>query len=228
MVDFFTNLVSQSISGSIGLALPLIFVAGVVTSFSPCILSMIPVLVGYVGGYSNPSRLKGFSMSLLFVLGLGVTFAILGITAASFGRVFGQIGSYWYLIMAAVAILMGLHLLGVLNISLPGLKTIPIRTKGILGSFFMGLFFGLVASPCATPVLAVILTYLASKGDLVFGGLMLFTYGLGHGTPLLVAGTFTGVIKSLRQFQKYSSYVTYVSAGVLILLGAYLLSLAII
>lgn len=228
MVDFFTNLVSQSLSGSLGLALPLIFIAGVVTSFSPCILSMIPVLVGYVGGYSNTSRLKGFSMSLLFVLGLGVTFAILGITAASFGRVFGQIGSHWYLIMAAVAILMGLQLLGVLNINLPGLKTMPIKTKGILGSFFMGLFFGLVASPCATPVLAVILTYLASKGDLVFGGLMLFTYGLGHGTPLLVAGTFTGAVKNLRQFQKYSSYVTHVSAGILILLGAYLLSLAFI
>lgn len=228
MIDFFTNLVSQSLSGNLGLALPLIFVAGIVTSLSPCILSMVPVLVGYVGGYSNPSRLKGFSMSFMFVLGLGVTFAILGITAASFGRVFGQIGSHWYLIMAAVAILMGLQLLGVFNINLPGLKTMPIKTKGIVGSFFMGLFFGLVASPCATPVLAVILTYLASKGDLVFGGLMLFTYGLGHGTPLLVAGTFTGAIKNLRQFQKYSSYVTYASAGILILLGAYLLSLAII
>lgn len=228
MIEYFTNLVSQSITGSLGLALPLIFVAGVVTSFSPCILSMIPVLVGYVGGYSNPSRLKGFSMSFLFVLGLGVTFAILGITAASFGRVFGQIGSHWYLIMAAVAILMGLQLCGVFHFSFPGFKTMPIKVKGVVGSFLMGLFFGLVASPCATPVLAVILTYLASKGDLVYGGLMLFAYGLGHGMPLIVAGTFTGAIKNLRHFQKYSPYVTYASGGILILLGAYLFSLAFI
>lgn len=227
MVSFFVDLINQSLSGNLVVALPLIFVAGVFTSFSPCILSMLPVLVGYVGGYSNASRIKGFSMSLLFVLGLGVTFAILGITAASFGKVFGQIGTYWYVIMAAVAIIMGLQLLGVLQISLPGLKTVPVKTKGILGSFLMGLFFGLVASPCATPVLAVIMTYLAVKGDLVFGGLMLFVYGFGHGVPLLIAGTFTGALKSLRQFQRYSSIITYASGGILILLGAYLLSLVI-
>lgn len=227
MVSFFVDLINQSLSGNLVVALPLIFVAGVFTSFSPCILSMLPVLVGYVGGYSNASRIKGFSMSLLFVLGLGVTFAILGITAASFGKVFGQIGTYWYVIMAAVAIIMGLQLLGVLQISLPGLKMVPVKTKGILGSFLMGLFFGLVASPCATPVLAVIMTYLAVKGDLVFGGLMLFVYGFGHGVPLLIAGTFTGALKSLRQFQRYSSIITYASGGILILLGAYLLSLVI-
>ncbi|NLL18864.1 MAG: cytochrome c biogenesis protein CcdA [Clostridia bacterium] len=227
MVSFFVDLINQSLSGSLFIALPLIFVAGVITSFSPCILSMIPVLVGYVGGYSNTSRLKSFSMSFLFVLGLGVTFAILGITAASFGKVFGQIGSHWYIIMAVVAIVMGLQLLGVFQISFPGLKKLPVKTKGMVGSFLMGLFFGLVASPCATPVLAVIMTYLASKGDLVFGGVMLFAYGIGHGMPLLIAGTFTGAIKNLRQFQRYSQYVTYASAGILILLGAYLLSLVI-
>lgn len=221
-----TNLVNQSLSGSWWLTLPLVYVAGVVTSLSPCILSMIPVLVGYVGGYSSPSRLRGFSMSFLFVLGLGVTFALLGITAAGFGRVFGQIGSYWYLIMSGVAICMGLHLFGILHINFPGLKTVPVKVQGVVGSFLMGLFFGLVASPCATPVLAVLLTYLASKGDLVFGGLMLFIYGLGHGLPLIVAGTFTGAIKNLRQFQKYSPYVTYASGGILILLGAYLFSRA--
>lgn len=227
MVSYLVDLVNQSLSGNLVIALPLIFIAGIVTSFSPCVLSMIPVLVGYVGGYSNPSRLRGFSMSLLFVLGLGVTFAILGVTAAAFGKMFGQIGSYWYIIMAAVAILMGLQLLGLIRINLPGLKRVPIKAKGVLGSFLMGLFFGLVASPCATPVLAVIMAYLAGKGDLVFGGLMLFTYGLGHGTPLLVAGTFTGAIKNLRQFQQYSHFVTYASAGILILLGAYLISLVV-
>lgn len=227
MAGYFTELVSQSLAGNLFVSLPLIFVAGIVTSFSPCIISMIPVLVGYVGGYSNTSRLKGFSMSFLFVLGLGVTFAILGIFAAAFGKIFGQIGSYWYFIMAAVAILMGLQLLGVFSINLPGLRTMPIKAKGMVGSFLMGLFFGLVASPCATPVLAVLMTYIASKGDLSFGGIMLFTYGFGHGLPLLVAGTFTSAIKNFRQFQRYSQYITYISAGILILIGAYLITLAI-
>lgn len=223
MIDFFTELVSQALVGNLIIAIPIIFAAGVVTSLSPCILSMLPVMVGYVGGYSNTSRLRGFWMSLFFVIGLGTTFAILGIFAASLNQIFGRIGNYWYIIMAAVAILMGLNLLGFIPINFPGLKSMPVKGKGLFGSYLMGLFFGLVASPCATPVLAVILTYLASKGDLVFGGLSLFFYGLGHGLPLLIAGTFTGVIKNLSSFQKYSQAITNFSAIILIFLGVYLI-----
>ncbi|MFA5535593.1 MAG: cytochrome c biogenesis protein CcdA [Bacillota bacterium] len=225
MIETFTQMASQALSGNLFFAIPIIFAAGVVTSLSPCILSMLPVMVGYVGGYSSSSRLKGFWMSLTFVVGLGVTFAILGILAASLNQIFGRVGNYWYLIMAVVAILMGLNLLGVFTINFPGLKTMPVKGRGLFGSFFMGLFFGLVASPCATPVLAVILTYLASQGDLVLGGVSLFFYGLGHGLPLLVAGTFTGVIKNLGSFQKYSQIITNISAIILIALGVYLIYL---
>lgn len=226
MIDFFTETVNQALSGNFFIAIPIIFVAGIVTSLSPCILSMLPVMVGYVGGYSNTSRLKGFWMSLSFVVGLGVTFAILGILAASLNQIFGRIGNYWYLIMAVVAILMGLNLLGIIRISFPGLKSMPVKGKGLLGSFLMGLFFGLVASPCATPVLAVLLTYFASKGDMVFGGISLFFYGLGQGLPLLIAGTFTGAIKNLNSFKKYSQSITNFSAAILIVLGVYLIYIA--
>lgn len=226
MEHFLTEIVPQSLAGNWLSAIFLLFIAGVFTSFSPCILPMVPILVGYIGGYGGSSRLRGFLQSLVFVLGLGITFGILGLVAAAFGRVFGAIGRHWYFIMGGVALLMGLQLLGIIRISLPGLKTIPVRAKGLLGIFLMGLFFGLVASPCATPILAVIITYVAAQQNLTYGWLLLFAYGLGQGMPLLVVGTFTATLKNLRFIQRYSPYITYISAGILILLGVYLFYLA--
>ncbi len=201
----------------------LVFLGGIITSISPCILSMIPLLVGYIGGYSEGSKSKGFTLSLSFIVGMSFTFAILGFIAAYFGRVFGQIGVVWYYILAAVALIMGLQLLGVLTFNLPGLKKMPIRKAGVGGSILMGLLFGLVASPCATPVLAVIITYAALQAELLYGSILLFVYGLGHGIPLLVAGTFTGMAKNLPKFSKYTQYISYFSGLVLVLAGLYLL-----
>jgi cytochrome c-type biogenesis protein len=224
--NFLTEVVPQALGFSWLLAFFLLFLAGILTSFSPCIFSMMPIIVGYIGGYGGNSRSRGFLLSSMFVLGLGITFGILGLVAAAFGRIFGAVGRHWYFVMGAVAFLMGLQLLGIIRINLPGLKRIPIRMQGFFGAFLMGLFFGLVASPCATPILAVIITYIASQQNLAYGGLLLFAYGIGQGTPLLVVGTFTATLKSLRSFQRFSPYVTYISAGILILLGGYLFKLA--
>ncbi|MGI6552879.1 MAG: cytochrome c biogenesis CcdA family protein [Bacillota bacterium] len=225
MEHFLTEIIPQALAGSWLPAIFLLFLAGVFTSFSPCVLSMLPVLIGYIGGYGETTRLRGLSLSLMFVLGLGVTFAVLGIAAAAFGWIFGNVGRHWYLIMGVVALLMGLQLVGLVRIRLPGLKTIPIRAKGLLGSFLMGFFFGLVASPCATPVLAVLITYIASRQNLAYGGALLFAYGFGQGMPLLVVGTFTAALKNLLFFRRYSWFISYASAGILIFLGVYLLRL---
>lgn len=212
-------------TGSI-VAFLLVYVGGVITSISPCILSMIPVLIGFIGGYGQTSKFKGFFLSLAFVVGMSVTFALLGLVAASLGLVFGQIGKVWYYILSAVAIVMGLNLLGVININFPQLQVVPMKMKGFLGAFIIGLVFGLVASPCATPVLAVILTFVATKGDLAYGSGLLFTYGFGHGLPLLIIGTFTGMVKELSKVQRYTHYVTQFSGGLLVLIGLYLLYIA--
>jgi cytochrome c-type biogenesis protein len=201
----------------------LVFLGGLITSISPCILSMIPLLVGYIGGYSEGSKTRGFKLSFSFIVGMSLTFAIMGFIAAYFGRVFGQVGAVWYYILAAVALVMGLQLLGVLTFNLPGLKKIPLQKAGVSGSLLMGLLFGLVASPCATPVLAVIITYAALQAEPLYGSILLFVYGLGHGIPLLVAGTFTGMAKNLPKFSKYTQYISYFSGLVLVLAGLYLL-----
>jgi len=201
----------------------LVFLGGLITSISPCILSMVPLLVGYIGGYSEGSKARGFKLSFSFIVGMSLTFAIMGFVAAYFGRVFGQVGTYWYYILAAVALVMGLQLLGVLTFNLPGLKKIPLQKTGVGGSLLMGLFFGLVASPCATPVLAVIITYAALQAEPLYGSILLFVYGLGHGIPLLAAGTFTGMAKNLPKFSKYTQYISYFSGLVMVLAGLYLL-----
>jgi cytochrome c-type biogenesis protein len=218
---------AETIPGVVGernlLTFFLVFLGGLITSISPCILSMVPLLVGYIGGYGEGSKSRGFSLSLSFITGMALTFAILGFIAAYFGRVFGQVGVVWYYILAVVALLMGLQLLGVLTFNLPGLKKIPIRKAGIGGSLIMGLLFGLVASPCATPVLAVIIAYAALQGEPLYGSILLFIYGLGHGLPLLVAGTFTGMAKNLPKFSTYTQYLSYFSGLVLVVAGLYLL-----
>lgn len=222
--NFFKQTVPQSLANISLLTLVIIFLGGLITSLSPCIISMVPVIVGYVGGYSKTSRRQGFFMSLSFVLGLSVTFAILGISAALLGKIFGQIGVGWLYLVSVVSLVMGLNLLGIVNLKFPTLQKMPVKGSGTYGSsFLVGLFFGLVASPCATPVLAVLMTYVAGSGQLWYGGLLLFIYGLGHGVPLLVVGTFTSSIKQMPRFQKWGHYMTYLSGTVMIGLGLYFL-----
>lgn len=225
-LDYFFSVTLPGVMGQrSALALALVFIGGVVTSISPCILSMVPLLVSYIGGYGGDgARSRGFVLSSSFVAGLAITFAILGFIAAYFGQVFGQIDAVWYYILAAVAIIMGLQLLGVLTFNLPGLKKIPIKKAGPGGSLVMGMLFGLVASPCATPVLAVIITYAAAQAEPAYGSGLLFIYGIGHGLPLLVAGTFTGFARSLPRFNRYTQYLSYASGFILIVLGLILLA----
>lgn len=219
--SFFKNSIPNALAnGGLTIVL-LVFLGGLMTSLSPCILSMLPVMLGYIGGLEKPTKTKGFITSASFVLGLATTFAILGIVASLLGKAFGQIGPAWLYIIGFFSISMGLQLIGVININLPGLQAMPEKKGGVLGSFGVGLLFGLVASPCATPVLAVLMTYVAGQGVLWYGALLLFIYGLGHGLPLIIAGTFTAVLKSLPRLQKWGHNITYLSGGLLIILGLY-------
>jgi len=219
--SFFKDTLPRALSNGGLTIILLVFLGGLMTSLSPCILSMLPVMLGYIGGLEKPSKTKGFITSVSFVLGLAVTFAILGTAAALLGKAFGQIGPAWIYIIGLFSIIMGLQLIGVININLPGLQAMPEKRGGVFGSFGVGLLFGLVASPCATPVLAVLMTYVAGQGMLWYGALLLFIYGLGHGLPLIIAGTFTAVLKSLPRLQKWGHYFTYLSGSLLIVLGLY-------
>ena len=211
------------------LAFVLVFVGGVVTSLGPCNVATIPLIMGYVGGSSNLSRFRSFSLSLAFAIGLALTFMLLGVFAALIGGLVGAATTWWYYLVAGICFLIGLNMLGVLQINLPlafgGFRE-RIGLKGIPGALALGLVSGLVASQCATPVLAAILTYVMAKGALLYGAGLLFVYALGRGVPVVLAGTFTGALKSFQKLGHWSNVIEKVSGVIVIGVGLYFLWIA--
>ncbi|MDO9080110.1 MAG: cytochrome c biogenesis protein CcdA [Desulfuromonadales bacterium] len=183
------------------LAFGAVFFAGVLSSASPCVLATIPLVVGFVGGYADGDRSKAFRYSLAFVLGLSLTFTAFGAAAGLLGTMFGTLGGGWYIVAGIVALVMGGQMIGLYEIRLPIKRDFKPKQGGIIGSFLLGLFFGVVSSPCATPVLVVILTYVATQGQILYGTALLFTYALGHCLLMLLAGTFTGFVEAFVKKQ---------------------------
>jgi cytochrome c biogenesis protein CcdA len=186
------NHLSQSFTENPLLAYVGVFLGGILSSSSPCVLATIPLVIGYVGGYSEGDRRKAFLYSLTFIVGLSLTFTILGAIASLMGGLFGMVSRTWYFIVGGVAIAIGLHLIGLFEWNIPVPVHLQPRQRGLLGAFLLGIFFGIVSSPCATPVLALILTFVASKGEVAYGTSLLFVYALGHCALIFLAGTATG------------------------------------
>lgn len=209
-----------------GLAFAGVFLAGVVSSASPCVLATIPLVVGYVGGYAQGDRRAAFRYSLAFVLGLSLTFTAFGAAAGLVGTMFGNLGGKWYIAAGVVALLMGLQLLGCYELRLPFHWEYRPKRAGMVSAFLLGLFFGVVSSPCATPVLVVLLTLVATKGGVFYGIALLFTYAVGHCVLMLVAGTCVGFVESLAKARGVASFSTWTKrlGGLMVaLVGVYLL-----
>ena len=218
----------EGLFGSIGeiiqnqgwLAFPACFLGGIISSASPCVLAMIPLVIGYVGGYAEGSQKKAIQYSLMFTLGLTITFTVLGIIAGALGRLFGDVGGFWYYVLPLVTILLGLYLLGVFNFNIGVSQRFMPKKKALLGAFLIGLFFGIVASPCATPVLAVILTYAAVQKEIAYSGGLLLAYALGHWVLVLGAGISAGFAERVLASRGISNFSTYSKkAGGVILIG---------
>jgi len=198
-----------------------VLLGGALTASNPCVLAMIPLMMAFVGAYRGASGArKAFTFSFLFVVGLTITFTLLGFIAALMGQLLGDVGNFWPYLVAAVCLVMGLHLLGVWNFDLPLPQTWKPKQAGPWGAFLLGLLFGVVSSPCATPILAVLLVYIAAKGNLAYGGLLLFLYALGHCTLILIAGTSMGLAKRLLEAKGLITSLAYLrkGSGVLIIL----------
>ncbi len=214
------NYIGELIQTQGWLAFPACFLGGVISSASPCVLAMIPLVIGYVGGYAEGSQKKAIQYSLVFTLGLTITFTVLGIIAGALGRLFGDVGSFWYYVLPPVAILLGLYLLGVFNFNIGISQRFMPKKKALLGAFLMGLFFGIVASPCATPVLAVILTYAAVQKEIAYSGGLLLAYALGHWVLVLGAGISAGFAQRVMASRGISNFSTYSKkAGGVMLIG---------
>ena len=184
------------------LAFLLVFLGGVLTSFTPCVYPMIPITISYIGGRSR-HRAHGFFLSLFFVLGIAIMYSALGLIAASTGSIFGAAlqSTTVLIVVAAIFAAMGASMLGAFDLALPsglqGRMTAGAQRGGVLGAVLMGMVTGLVASPCVGPVLVVLLTFVAKTGSLLLGFWLLFVFACGLGLLFLVLGTFAGALSAL-------------------------------
>ena len=208
-----------------GLAFLAVFVGGLISAASPCVLAAIPLIIGYVGGYSGGDKKKAAIYSLVFILGLSITFTLLGAAASVVGKFLSFAGQWLYIGLAVIAVTMGLQLMGLISIPLPFQKTHQVKSRGLWGAFLLGLLTGTVSSPCATPVLAVILAYVSTQGDILYGGSLLFVYAVGHCALIFVAGLSIGLTESLvssKGVKNFSLYSKRFSGAILVAIGIYI------
>ncbi len=216
---------SELITNSGWLAPLLALIAGVLTSFTPCCLSSIPLVIGYVGGTGQKDTKKAFWLSVTFAAGAAVTFTVLGVVASIAGRLMGTSASWWYLILGALMILMALQTWGIFEI-IPSSYLISKNTKkGFVGAFIAGILGGIFSSPCSTPVLIALLGIVAGKGSIIWGVLLLLLYSIGHGILAVVAGTSIGFVQKLSSSKKYgraSTVLKIVMGALILLIGFYM------
>ena len=205
------------------LAVPVVFLGGLVTALNPCVLASIPLAIGFVGGYTK-GRSKGYAflLAVFLFLGIAVAFTVLGLVASLVGTLFGTTSIFWPILIIVVCLVMGGQILLFPNFEMPMPRGFAPKTGGIVGAFLLGGLTGVIATPCAMPVLALLLSYVASKGNVIYGGLLLFTYALGHSLLVLVAGTSIGIAEAMVNSKglKKASVILKKTSGVLLLLVA--------
>jgi len=223
MINQWLETLSTLIKGNLWLAPVMAIVAGVLTAFTPCSLSTIPLVVAYVGGTADNDTKKSFRLSAVFALGMTITFTVLGVIASLAGKLIGRAASWWYIVLGVLMVLMALQTWEVFNF-IPSTFLISKNTKrGYIGSLIAGILGGIFSSPCATPVLIALLALVASQGKLLWGILLLLLYSAGHSILVLIAGTSMGFVKKITTIEKYGrvSKVIKIVLGTLILLLAF-------
>lgn len=227
ILDFFESLLRLNLERAPFFTYPIVFAAGVLTSFTPCVYPLIPVIIGYIGGKQEKKRLKILFLSLFYVAGVSVTYASLGLFAALSGKVFGQVQAnpLAYIVVASVIFLFGLSMLDVFSLPVPAFlrrkRTGKTKKASFSAAFSLGLASGFVAFPCTGPVLGVLLTYVASRQNLFFGASLLFVFALGMGTLLVLAGTFTGVLLALPKAGRWTVKIKKFFGWAMLVLAQY-------
>lgn len=201
------------------------FIGGIIASVSPCSLAMLPIVIGYIGGYSNKSVSKTLMQLCSFVFGSAIVFSIIGIICAVTGKVFISFaGNYFMLFIAGLLLIMGLNLVGILDLNIPILVNKIPQSKGkslFLYPMLLGATFALAGTPCSTPILAGIMGIASASSNILLSILMLFLFALGEGVVLIIAGLFTSILKHSGAISKFSEILLKVSGFILILVSIY-------
>ena len=229
MIDAWLSQLASAISANMWLAPLMALLAGVLTSMTPCALSSIPLIVGYVGGVGEKNTKKAFAYSATFSAGTAVTFVALGIIATSAGRLMGTSSPVWYMILGVLMMLMALQTWEVFNF-IPSINLMGKSEKrGFIGAFAAGVLGGIFSSPCSTPVLIALLAIVAGNGSLAWGILLMLLYSIGHSALVMVAGTSVGFVQRMSNSGRYAKagkVLKVIMGAAILLIGLYMFYLA--
>lgn len=229
MIDNILSQIAEIIGKNMWLAPLLALVAGVLTSVTPCSLSNVPLIIGYVGGIGEKNAKKAFAYSAVFSIGTAVTFVTLGIIATSAGKLIGRTSTVWYIVLGVLMILMALQTYEIFNF-IPSVNLLgKSKKRGFIGAFLAGILGGVFSSPCSTPVLIALLAIVAGKGNLLWGILLMLLYSIGHSALVMVAGTSIGFVQKINASDKYktaAAVLKIVMGTAILLIGFYMFWLA--
>jgi len=223
MESLFTAL-SHAVEGSAGLALGAAFVWGVLSIvLSPCHLASIPLIVGFIDQQGRISTRRAFTISLLFAVGILITIGVIGVLTAAAGRMMGDVGRWGNYAVAVIFFVVGLYLLDVIRLPLPGAAQPGMKRKGMLAALILGLVFGIALGPCTfaymAPMLAV--SFKLAATNLTYSMMLLVLYGVGHCAVIVLAGTFTEVVQHYLDWNEKSrgAVILRKACGVLVISG---------
>ena len=214
------QIINNGLNNPTPLTLLIVFTGGLLTSLGPCSLSLLPITVAYLAGFK--SKQNPLQKTISFCSGIVVSLVVLGSLSGFLGKIYGQLPGFFSIFISLLAIIMGLNLLGFLKISLPSGPDPEAWTSKVPPSFApvsAGLAFGLASSPCTTPVLAVLLAWVAKEGDPIIGTIFLASFAIGQIIPLFIAGTFAATVPKLLSLRPIGKWVPPISGVILLSVG---------
>jgi len=227
----FTSLY-EAMTGAIWLAVLASFGWGVLSILlSPCHLSSIPLVVGFISSQGKISIGRTFNISLIFSVGILITIALIGIITASLGRLMGDIGGVGNYLVAGIFFLVGLYLLDIIKLDWNNAGLRQTKTKGLLAALILGLLFGLALGPCTfaymAPVLGVV--FQTAQTDYLLAVIFLLAFGTGHCSIIVGAGTLTGKVQKYLNWSEESKTILWIKrvCGVLVIIGGLYLILTV-
>jgi cytochrome c-type biogenesis protein len=226
MLDSFFLTVNEWMVGGSLLAAAGCFTWGMISVlFSPCHLASIPLIVAYVGGQQKalvPRQAAGYAVA--FSMGLFITIAVIGAICALLGRMLGDIGNYWQILIGAVLIWVALGMLGVEKCSMSGSLLYHLNFKGLSGALALGLAYGILSGSCTFGFIAPILAIITVQQEVATGILFILLFAVGHCLPIAVAGSSTALIRKLVEnstWQGAGGWFRKAAGAVICLLGLY-------
>lgn len=222
-----TEQLGELLTSGSAAAIPLALAAGVVAGLNPCCLPIYPAAAGCCTALRRGTTRGNIGVAVAFVLGGTLVTTVLGVVTGLAGGAFGGLGSWVIYAISLIPFAFGLHMLGVFDLPLPRADLAASREpRGLLGAVVAGALLGLVITPCATPVLATLLTYVAATGDPLWGGLLLFVYGLGIGIPVILVATTAASLVARLSTERARRVAEHVTGVLLVGVGLYLLWIA--